>query len=753
MYYYWSSRTLRASLGKEIQAAGRMGASFIPIESQRKLVQQVVAGEQILQLDLLGEIHDVLERIQRTNGLTSLVYTAIPSPKNENQMVYVGTSGDPFELGLSFPLAKAAREAIFKKEPVFTDVYTTEQGKWITSYSPILDSDDDVVALLVMEIPVSQQIKENTEELLIVVLVCLLIGLIASIGISNVASRAIVDPIRAMAKVATAVAGGDLSARCAVTGEDEVSKLAKSFNSMIAETQASRAQLIKQAEELEEAVHRRTLELKETQQTVQAMVDSVNEGFLMFDANGICRDVSSSNCVTMLEGRPNLKPIKDVLKVSAAESTAFDKWIRALFNQQLAFADVAPLGPKKFKHSQGLEISLSYYPMYDEAKKLKSVVVVASDRTQEIRNQVQAREKEKHANFILKAAQMGQALDTFFVNAEKDITKIRLEVADLANSTYKISDLVSFVHTLKGEASIFSLVDMARLAHTLEDRLREYDRTKSPKTEVEIAETLGHLQEVMLENRMTFYEINIRSGGPDLTAIRDQRSKLVELIQIMSELSIPRELRIDLLKYGIAQQIGWFFSVYSQFVQDLAGSLGKNVSRVELENSDLPIYAEPYQDLFRTMVHLIRNSLDHGIEFSKDRVAAGKPAEGTLKFKFERYPTTDRWFLRITLSDDGRGIDPVKLREKLRSIKGDDFTESLSDEQVLQQIFDPGFSTKQQVTELSGRGVGLAAVKQECLNLGGDVIVKSVPGQGTTFVIEVPDSYDELIDNSTRKAS
>lgn len=737
-----------------LESVSQMGATFIPVDEQEKIVNDILAAKDPLgQPEAFERVHEALKRIQQTNGLTSVVYTAVQSPHDPGSLIYCGTSGDPLELGLHFSMPTAALKALAKRDTISSDIYSNSKGKWLSTYSPIFSKEGKVIALLGIDNPVSEQIQANNRELVMLILFCLGFGIVASFALGNVSARAIVDPIRSISRAAANVSQGDLSSRCDVSGPDEISKLGQRFNEMVEEMQTSRGKLIRQAEELEISVQERTQALVESQQTVQAMVDSVNEGFFLFDANGICRDVSSSNCIHMLETKPNMRPIKDVLKVPETESASFDRWLKALFNQQLAFPDVAPLGPKRFQHSRGLHIALSYFPLLDENKRLKSVVVVAADRTEEIRNQEQAREKQKHANFVLKAAQMGQALDNYFINAEKDLTKIRLEVADIQNSNVKIADLISLVHTLKGEASIFSLEDMAKLAHVLEERLRDYDRSRDNKTELEIAAILGQLQEVMLENRMTFYEINIRSGGPDLAAIRDQRSKLVELIKIMSELSIPRELRADLLKYGISQQIGWFFSVYSQFVLDLAAQLGKRMARVELENPDLPIYAEPYQDLFRTMVHLIRNSLDHGIEVPKERLAQGKSAEGTLKFKFERFPTADRWFLRITMSDDGCGIDPKKIREKLRSLKGDYYTESLTDEQVLQQIFDPGFSTKQHVSELSGRGVGLAAVKQECLNLGGDVTVKSKVGAGTSFVLEFPDSYDELINNSTRKAS
>ncbi|PWU21186.1 MAG: hypothetical protein C5B49_02995 [Bdellovibrio sp.] len=529
--------------------------------------------------------------------------------------------------------------------------------------------------------------------------------------------------------------------------------IARDFNSLTREMHETRERVYLYADELELKVSERTRELVDARQTIQAMVDSVKEGFLMFGLDGICKDVSSASCLTVLEGRPNGKHMREVLHLSEGESRSFDRWLGVLSAGKLPFADAVSLGPARYQHSKDRVIELRYYPLNDAAGKLQSVVLVATDRTEEIKAQREVKDRERRANFIVKASQMGQALENFLESADRDTSKLRLALANLHSEPLDLYYLTGVIHTIKGEASIFSLDEVTHQAHQVEEMIRSYATAKSVNLEQKMDDGIARLQELLLEARMFFYDITLRSGGPDLAVIREQRAKIIELITLMSELDIPEEFRNDLIKYGVAQQIGWFFKHYNQFVQDLAARLGKKVGAIEFENGDLPIYAEPYHEVFRNMVHLIRNALGHGIETPPERRAVDKPEAGSLKFSFERFPTVDRWFVRIVVGDDGRGIDVEQVRERLRKLKGDLFVEKKTDQEILQSIFDPGFSTKVEVSDISGRGVGLSSLKQECLALGGNIRVKSTRGQGTSFVIELPDSYDELINASTNAST
>ncbi len=135
------------------------------------------------------------------------------------------------------------------------------------------------------------------------------------------------------------------------------------------------------------------------------------------------------------------------------------------------------------------------------------------------------------------------------------------------------------------------------------------------------------------------------------------------------------------------------------------------------------------------IVHLLRNALDHGIEAPDARVADGKPAQGHLRLSAAR----DRSAVLIRVSDDGRGIDRAKvLARALESGLVEAGTTALTDDEVIRLIARPGFTTADQVTDLSGRGVGIDAVQARVRALGGSIDIRSAPGHGTTVTARLP---------------
>ena len=134
--------------------------------------------------------------------------------------------------------------------------------------------------------------------------------------------------------------------------------------------------------------------------------------------------------------------------------------------------------------------------------------------------------------------------------------------------------------------------------------------------------------------------------------------------------------------------------------------------------------------------HLIRNSLDHGIELPAEREAYGKPAVGTIRLEARHRAG----MLHITLTDDGRGIDVERLRAKAvgRGLVAPQVAEQLTELELLEFLFLPGFSTKDEVTEISGRGVGLDVVQSMVKAVGGSVRVATQPGRQTVFTLQLP---------------
>ena len=174
------------------------------------------------------------------------------------------------------------------------------------------------------------------------------------------------------------------------------------------------------------------------------------------------------------------------------------------------------------------------------------------------------------------------------------------------------------------------------------------------------------------------------------------------------------------------------FSRFPRVVRDLAGKLGKQVElktigeATELDKGLIERITDP-------LTHLVRNSLDHGIETPEKRVAAGKSPKGTLTLKAAHQGGN----IVIEVMDDGAGLDRDKILAKARE-RGLAVHEGMSDQEVWQLIYAPGFSTAEQVTDVSGRGVGMDVVKKNIEGLGGRVEIESSPGFGTRTIISLP---------------
>lgn len=179
--------------------------------------------------------------------------------------------------------------------------------------------------------------------------------------------------------------------------------------------------------------------------------------------------------------------------------------------------------------------------------------------------------------------------------------------------------------------------------------------------------------------------------------------------------------------------IGSTFNKFRRVVRDLSAELGKDVDLVAV-GAETELDKTVIERLNDPLVHIIRNSLDHGIEPPDQRVAAGKPPRGTVKLTAEHSGAN----VVITVSDDGKGMDMQAIRAKAleRGIIGPQ--DALSESEALLLVFKPGFSTAKNVTSVSGRGVGMDVVKREIDSLGGTVSVETKAGKGSSIILKIP---------------
>ena len=211
------------------------------------------------------------------------------------------------------------------------------------------------------------------------------------------------------------------------------------------------------------------------------------------------------------------------------------------------------------------------------------------------------------------------------------------------------------------------------------------------------------------------------------------RAKVIELEEATSKLSmLVEDVRDSALQLRMVK-IGATFSRFQRVVHDVSRDLGKDVTLI-VDGEDTELDKTVVEKIGDPLMHLVRNSMDHGIESAELRIARGKPAQGTLKLNAFH----DSGAIVITVQDDGGGLKRERILAKAIERGLVDAGHHLSDSEVYALIFEPGFSTAEKVTNLSGRGVGLDVVKRNITALRGTVSLASEEGVGTTVTVRLP---------------
>ncbi|MBI4696460.1 MAG: chemotaxis protein CheA [Gammaproteobacteria bacterium] len=216
------------------------------------------------------------------------------------------------------------------------------------------------------------------------------------------------------------------------------------------------------------------------------------------------------------------------------------------------------------------------------------------------------------------------------------------------------------------------------------------------------------------------------SQDEEITNLEKLREGLLQLERNTRELQ-ERVMSIRMLPISFA------FNRFPRLVRDLSAKLGKEVN-LELNGETTELDKTVMEKIGDPLVHLVRNSLDHGVEMPEVRLAAGKPAAGTLTL--DAYHEGGAIVIEIT--DDGAGLDTGRIQQKARERGLIGETETLTEEQACEMIFHAGFSTAEVVSDVSGRGVGMDVVRRNIKDLGGVVEVTTKQGEGSTFRIRLP---------------
>jgi len=232
----------------------------------------------------------------------------------------------------------------------------------------------------------------------------------------------------------------------------------------------------------------------------------------------------------------------------------------------------------------------------------------------------------------------------------------------------------------------------------------------------------------LTKNRLTSLRADILAGKNDSETLH-------ALDQAVSQLDLlVSDLQNSVMKTRM-QPIGRLFQKYPRIARDLARQLGKDVELV-LAGEETEVDKTMIEDLADPLIHLVRNAVDHGVEMPHERAASGKPAKSLVRLEARQ----EGDHIVLLIADDGKGMSAERIRAKAveKGLITEEEANTLDERQSLNLIFLPGFSTKAQISDVSGRGVGMDVVKTNIQKLNGSVEVRSEPGKGSVILISLP---------------
>jgi two-component system chemotaxis sensor kinase CheA len=259
--------------------------------------------------------------------------------------------------------------------------------------------------------------------------------------------------------------------------------------------------------------------------------------------------------------------------------------------------------------------------------------------------------------------------------------------------------------------------------NTIQQKKNESVKTgQSIRVNIERLDNLMNLVGELIINKIRLNQLATGIKSKDLEEALGTLDRLTNEIQ--TEVMESRMVPIDQI-----------FSRFPRMIRDLAKSEGKQINLM-IEGKEIELDRTVLDEIGDPLVHLLRNAVDHGIESPQDRAKAGKSPEGLVRLAASRQRNT----VLIEVQDDGKGMDPAKLRDAAvkKGLMSKEEVSKLSDEEAFNLIFLPGFSTNSVITDVSGRGVGMDVAKTKIESLGGNVSVRSVLGEGSIVTLQLP---------------
>ncbi len=491
--------------------------------------------------------------------------------------------------------------------------------------------------------------------------------------------------------------------------------------------------------ELTRQVNERTADLQERSKAISRLLDNANQGFLTFSTSLTVENEYSQKCVEIFGGRIAGENIAALLYPEDIQKQEFfEETLRAIFEEEdeIKIDAIISLLQHEFI-IQHKAIDVVYKQI--ETQRFMMILTDVTDKKNLEKN------IERERNTLKMIVSVISGSDDFFELLEdyRHFLENRGELVDFNQTPLEnLTEIYRAIHTFKGLFAQKDFIITPKGLHKVESRLSLWlqegsvsnDTIQSMMNKIDFESWLEKDIEV-LRNTLgdDFMEKKSTIVIDDLTFERLQ-NKITEMIEAQPEEChelIELLEVLQMLKYKLVSD---FFSSLPKYVEQIGARLEKSLYPMEIHDETSLMIGDTFRGFAKSLIHVIRNSVDHGIESAEERVEKGKAEQGKILLSITHTEET----IIIEIADDGRGIDREKLKQKALSGGFRTPSELEDDEAVIGLLFEDYLSTKEEVNDLSGRGVGLASVRSEVLKLGGTCRVVSEPGEGSRFIFFIP---------------
>ncbi|WP_437992493.1 nitrate- and nitrite sensing domain-containing protein [Sorangium sp. So ce145] len=539
--------------------------------------------------------------------------------------------------------------------------------------------------------------------------------LLVSVALALVLVRGISRSLEVLGEAAAHVRRTrDYTTRARKTADDEFGALTDAFNEMLAGIQARDEVLEGHRQNLEATVAERTSELEKRNREMRLVLDNVDQALVTIHRDGTMEPVHSAAFERLFGVPARDEHFADRIAGHDPRARAFLRmgW-EAACDDFLPLEVVLDQLPKTL-HREGRYLALGFKPILSGEGQFNGALMVITDVTSTIASVREAEQQHEYIQVFERAVKDRLGL-VGFVN---DTTKLVDAVS--ARSSGEVDEVMRLVHTIKGNAGLWDVTSVARVAHEIESFVVEERALPSDEQIDALRDVwLAFVGRVSVLLASTAQSSRADVGHEEVDALLAMVRQRRDPAEIERAIAALREERTEVR-----------FSRMKDQAETLARKLRKPKPEVRIDAGGVRLPASRFAGMWQALGHVVRNVMDHGIERPEAREAAGKPSRGTLTLVSR--VTADE--IVIEIGDDGAGIDWERVREKAVAVG----LPAATRRDLEAALFAPGFSTAEQVTDVSGRGVGLGVALHECRRLAGRIELDTERGQGTTFRFRFP---------------